>query len=283
MSTNPFDEYIASMKTPTKCTKHITIRRVVHVIKKKPALSETEKKILMLKQQLEEMRSLLPLPVVYTTFQFMSPCGTPREPQFIYDKNSTEITIHETKPSKQTTHVDGSLLYFTEFNLVRCNTFQVYDYPLPVTQDNEQKQLENCINSFNNIKKIFIISDFNNAPALEYRMGDTSNGRAKLMVSERLVSSLSLFIQNNKNCEIHFKVGICNFMIQDICSKIKLRNVSKIVIYYSLDGNMYNTYMSRNPHIKMTPKEFSDSQMKIFMDTIKKKYHYKFHIISSMI
>jgi len=288
MSVNPFDEYIASMKVSTKCRAHITIPRMVRVIKQnkitlKNKLRNTQEKVLALERELEQVRSLLPLPVEYSVFQFICDSGTPKEPQFIYNKNNTELTIQQLQSEKNTTHIDGSLLYFTDYIISMGSSFQLYSSTLYVTMNDKQDQLERFIYSLNNLKKIFITPGSMTPLDIEYRMGDTSNGRAKIMVSERLITSLSKLIQNNKQCEIHFNVGISNFMIPNICSKIKLRDVSKIVIYYTFDQNMYSTYMSKNPHIKMTQSEYAQSQMKLFMDSIKKKYYNKIHIISPMI
>ena len=269
MSINPFDEYIASMKTPTKCMKRITIRRVVHVIKKKPALSKTEKKILMLEQQLEEMRSLLLLPLPIEGIRRIQYQGREIAEYNIYQSSISISEINSIFIPDQY----GIMKFYKKFVCLS-------GYDDELIQQEFRMSEEEYLNLIDEIKHIKTIHISSNEDIYNFEQRNNIVSRTDVDISERMMQVLNLLIHNNKNCEIHFRLSVNHFMLKHICSKIKLSNVSKIIIHIVHDTQMYSTYMSRNPYIKMTQRKFTDSYIKILMDTIKEKYHHKFHIIS---
>ena len=133
------------------------------------------------------------------------------------------------------------------------------------------------VDEFKNIQTIHIHSQKEDSEYFHclYRLDQRMD--KNIIVSERFIMVLSLLIENNKNCEIHFHLSINHFMLKEILSKIKLQYVSKVILLLVHDVEMYR----KNPYIKMTQQEFTDSQMKSLLENI---YHKnKIHIISPMI
>lgn len=165
---------------------------------------------------------------------------------------------------------DGLRRAYHSFNIL-SNNDEKMQKSLRMSDEEKLK----LVDEFKNIQTIHIHSQKEDSGYYFYRLDQRMD--KNIIVSERFIMVLSLLIENNKNCEIHFHLSINHFMLKEILSKIKLQYVSKVILLLVHDVEMYR----KNPYIKMTQQEFTDSQMKSLLENI---YHKnKIHIISPMI
>ena len=295
---NPFDEYLSSVKTPdislptkNEYKTRVVMPRIRYINKGvqrksynklKKQLRETQQKLSHLEQisgdaisRLYELeKQILPTPIEDTKYLCCG-CNT-----ISYNIKSSAISIGDLGGESITRDVDNSVLYYHKFNIDAIPFGNGVGGSSYILKD---EQFTDIIGQFDRVKiiRIYSSSDYSFSPFSLEQRGLCSEQSSKLRVSGKFINALTLLIHNNNQCELHFRMGINSFMLAHICSNIKLRHVSKIIVYFQDDIRLYSSYQGRNPQIKMTQTEFTTSQIKLFMDSIKKKYHDKIHIIRS--
>lgn len=235
------------------------------------SMNEMMKKIVMLERKLDEQQpNLLPIKgirrIQYRDIRYENGLYEIAE----YNIFTKSIDIYDSPLLSRSYFTDrnGFMIYYNNFNILTNN-----DEKMRKSLRMSDEDMLQLIDEFKHIDKIHIHSqeDFYDS---QHRINE------KMIVSERLINILSLLIQNNKNCEIHFHLSINHFMLKNIIPNMKLQDISKIIIYVVHDTFQYTNFMTTNLFVKMTQHEYTEKQLNTLLD---KKYRDKIHITSPMI